>query len=256
MVTKLYQPPACTPVSLVEAKAQLYVTHTADDGLISGIVRAATNRAEQFTGRKFVYRKSIAYFDGFPCARYRRSCRDLYDTGEFRLPFGWLVGVDGIRYRLLSGEWTTLDASRYIVDTDSEPGRVVLPDGGEWPTDDLYPVNPVEITFSHGRKFGPVWSQHTAVLGELVRSEATGWVYECVTAGATGATEPAWVGATITDGSAEWEPVNETIPQEIRQAILVWVTDHYESRGTMVDLQQQKFKTAELLLQFHKVFLV
>lgn len=241
MNTKLYQSPACTPVSLQEAKNQLYVTHTADDGFIMGLVRTATNRAEQYLRRKLVYRKSVAYFDQFPTV--------------FKLPWGWLVEVDSIRYRLLSGTWETLEQSRYVVDTDSEPGRIVLPDGGEWPTEDLYTTNPIEITFSHGRKFGPTWTPHTAALGELVRSDVTGWVYECTTAGATGDIEPAWAGGTITDGTAEWTQMNETIPDAIRQAILVWVTDHYESRGTMVDLQQQRFNTAEILLRPYTVFL-
>jgi len=242
MNTQLYQPPSCTPVSLSEAKAQLYVTHPADDAFIQGLIRTATGRAEEYTGRKFVYRKSIAFFDRF--------------LTEFRLPWGWLVGVDGIRYRLLSGEWITLADSRYLVDVSSKIGRVVLPDGGEWPTDDLYLVDPIEITFSHGRKHGEVWTPHTAVLGELVRSDALGWVFECTTAGTTGDLEPVWsLSAATTDGDAEWTAVNPAVPDEIRQAILIWVTDHYESRGTMVDLQQQKFKTAEILLRPHTVFL-
>jgi len=230
------------PVSLAEAKAQLYVTHSADDGLIRSLIRTATNRAEQFTRRKLVYRKSVEYFNQFP--------------SNFRLPGGWLVGVDSIRYRVLDGTWYTLDPARYLVDVESEPGVVSLPDSGEWPTDDLYTVNPIEITFSHGRQDGPEWTKHTAVLGEIVRptsEKETGWVYICTTAGDTGDLEPTWAAVT-TDGDAEWEPVNELIPAEVRQAILIWVTDHYESRGTMVDLQQQKFKTAELLLTPYRVY--
>jgi uncharacterized phiE125 gp8 family phage protein len=38
----------------------------------------------------------------------------------------------------------------YIVDTNSEPGRIVLPYDGSWPSDTLYPVNPINIEYVAG----------------------------------------------------------------------------------------------------------
>lgn len=42
------------------------------------------------------------------------------------------------------------DISYYIVDTDSEPGRIVLDYGEAWPTVTLYPSNPIRLRFECG----------------------------------------------------------------------------------------------------------
>jgi len=50
----------------------------------------------------------------------------------------------------LAANITVTTADNYLVDTISEPGRVVLVYGGTWPTATLYPMNPIVITYVCG----------------------------------------------------------------------------------------------------------
>jgi len=45
---------------------------------------------------------------------------------------------------------TVTTATNYLEDTKSEPGRVVLAYGADWPTATLYPMNPIAITYVCG----------------------------------------------------------------------------------------------------------
>jgi len=48
------------------------------------------------------------------------------------------------------GDQTTWDSDEYIVDTDEEPGRVVLGYDESWPSETLYPTNAIEIIYTCG----------------------------------------------------------------------------------------------------------
>lgn len=64
----LITPPAITPVSLPEAKAHLRVDFTDDDTLIEGLIRAATEHLDGWTGilgRCLVEQEWSQTFDGF-----------------------------------------------------------------------------------------------------------------------------------------------------------------------------------------------
>ena len=245
----LIKAPSMLPVSLTEAKAQLNITHNADDTHILALLRAATERAEQFMRRKIVHRTSKVFFNKF---------------GDLLLPWGALTGVTSVRYRHEAGIWTDVVSTVYGVDTESEPGVIFLLDDQEWPTEELYPRNPIEVVFEHGWYHGPMWAAGTdAALGDLMVptvANTTGYVYECTAAGETGDVEPTWetdtaAGVTSDGADVEWTIKGPSIPQSVRNAILIWMTDHYEQRETMIDLQLQKFKTAELLLAPYQVFL-
>ena len=67
------------------------------------------------------------------------------------LPRPPLVSVTSVIYYLTDGTPITLAAGTdYLVDTDSEPGAIVLPYGKSWPTNTLYPLNPIRIKYVAG----------------------------------------------------------------------------------------------------------
>jgi uncharacterized phiE125 gp8 family phage protein len=79
------------------------------------------------------------FFDFFPSCDY------------IELPFPPLQNVTHVKYTDSAGTPTTLTATtHYLEDIVSDPGRVVLPYNGSWPTATLYPVNPIEIQFVCG----------------------------------------------------------------------------------------------------------
>jgi len=66
------------------------------------------------------------------------------------LPFGNLASVAQVYYTDTDYTQNTFSTDYYNVDTSSEPGRIVLEYGDNWPTASLSPENPIEIEFTCG----------------------------------------------------------------------------------------------------------
>ena len=132
------QPPALEPVSLDEAKAHLRVTSADEDAYIASLITAAREWCEGFQQRAYVTQTRKLVLDRFPggCAIY--------------LPRPPLQSVTSIVYTDSEGAQYTVDADSYIVDTDAEPGRIVLAYGASWPSVTLRPAAGVEITYVAG----------------------------------------------------------------------------------------------------------
>lgn len=120
MPAKLINAPTVEPVSLVEATAHLYVTHSDDDALISAYIAAAREDAERRLGRALISQTWELALEAFPSA--------------IELPNPPLVSVTSIKYLDTAGVEQTLDPSQYLVDTDSVPGAVVPAYGASWPS--------------------------------------------------------------------------------------------------------------------------
>lgn len=112
-------PPATFPVTLAEAKAHLRYTATDQDGLIMGLVEAATDYAEAFTGRAFIDRTLDFYLDKFP-------------VGAIELPLPPLIEVSGLFY--VDDDGNEQQFTTFEVDTASHPGRIYLNSSTSWPT--------------------------------------------------------------------------------------------------------------------------
>jgi len=242
--------PARHPVTLAEAKKQCEVddTDTAHDTYIRALIAAATARAEQYLHRRLVTQTWRYYLDGWPIG----DC--------IRLPFGRLQGVTSIKYTDSAGSETTWDTGEYIVDTDSEPGRIVLGYEKIWPTATLYPSSPIEIEFTCGYYAGDTWVKETAYSEDdrVIPVSENGLVYYASTAGTTAATEPTWpltVGGTVTDGTAVWTCMGPTVPDPIKQAIKIMISDMFEYREVnYFGINHTKFNTIDALLFPHKLF--
>ena len=140
MQTSLHTAPAVDPVTLTEVKNHLRIDllNFDHDDYLKNIIAAAVHEIEQITKRRLITQTWQAFYDYWP------------SNGFLELPFGQLQSVTHVKYTDTDADVTTWDSSEYIVDTDSDPGRVVLGYGESWPTDTLYPSNPIEVQFVCG----------------------------------------------------------------------------------------------------------
>jgi uncharacterized phiE125 gp8 family phage protein len=135
MSLKLFTPPASEPVSPSEAKAHLRVDGSADDALITALIVAARQAAENITGRALVTQTWDLYLDAF--------------DPTIELPMPPLQAVTSISYTDTDGTVGTLAEAAYKVDTVSEPGRLIPAYGTEWPATRA-DVNVIMIRFTAG----------------------------------------------------------------------------------------------------------
>jgi uncharacterized phiE125 gp8 family phage protein len=138
MKTTLVTAPADYPVSLDYVKDHLNIDHTNDDAYLEILLMSAVANVENITNRKLITQTWKAFLDEWPSEDY------------ITLPFGKLQTVTSVKYKTQAGVETTVSSSDYIVDISSDPGRVVLAYNKTWPTDDLYPSNPIYIQFTCG----------------------------------------------------------------------------------------------------------
>jgi len=164
MASKLITPPSAEPVSLTEAKLQCRVSVPDDDALLTGLIVGARMMCEQRIWRAFITQTWELVLDSWPLATRRELTLaaisgpnawnlaiDAYPRrGEIRLPNPPLQSVTYITYKTSDGTVKTLDPSIYAVDTDSEPGKITVQSGANWPSDELWPNAAVRIRYVAG----------------------------------------------------------------------------------------------------------
>jgi uncharacterized phiE125 gp8 family phage protein len=155
---KLVTAPTVEPVTLAEAKLFAKVDLADDDALISALIVAARQKAEAYTRRAFVTQTWELFIDGVP---------GLASDDIDNLPRGWpwtltypgygyialprppLISVTSVKYYSLSDAETPWASSNYVVDTHSEPGRIMLASSKTWPSS-LRPYNSILVRFVAG----------------------------------------------------------------------------------------------------------
>lgn len=113
-----------------------------EDDYITDLITAAREYAEAVTHRAIGEQKWKLALDDFPD-----------DKDYIELPNPPLVSVTSVTYLNSSGTSATMTASEsdgYIVDTNSEPGRIFLAYNSTWPSFTAYPYNGVEIIYTCG----------------------------------------------------------------------------------------------------------
>ena len=78
---------------------------------------------------------------------------DAWPNGDsFKLPFGNLQAVNSIKYKDTDGVEHTMTVNvDFIVEFNgNQCGRIVLPYGVSWPSECLYPSNPITVDFDCG----------------------------------------------------------------------------------------------------------
>ena len=153
MKLTLVTAPTTEPFSLDELKD--YIGAFDDLGvqsdLISTLGTAAREHVEKITSRAILTQKWDYFLNRWPECNY------------IKLPFGNLQNAVGtapaVSWKDTDGSETTLTVTTdYIVETNGDQyGYIFLPYGGSWPTDTLYPSNPIKIRFFCG------WTSATLV---------------------------------------------------------------------------------------------
>lgn len=113
----LITPPALEPVSLTEAKAQLRVGESSDDGLITSLIVVARQVAEQLLGRALLTQTLKWQMDATP-------------PRVFRLPRAPVQSVSYIRVYDEADTASTISTSLYQLLPE---GRVGLRSSASWP---------------------------------------------------------------------------------------------------------------------------
>jgi uncharacterized phiE125 gp8 family phage protein len=137
MALKLITPATELAVTLVEAKAHLKVDVVDDDLLITAYIAAATEAAEQITGRAIMPQTWELTLDAFPDA--------LEIT---RMP---AVSITSLKYYDSNGTQQTLSNSLYTLDNADDFGSayVVPVYNGAWP-DTRGQINAVALRYLAG----------------------------------------------------------------------------------------------------------
>lgn len=239
----LVTPPAALPVTLAECKTHCRIDGTMDDGYLQSLMFQATAQAENITRRALVTQTWLYYLDEWP-------------DGDFiELPFGCLQSVTSIKYKDSDGTEYTFSTDYYDADTTHDPGSVVLEYGESWPSETLYPSNPIYIQFVCG------YGAHTAqpitgatnaspiVLSIAAHGRSTGDV--CLVSGVGGntAANGQWIITNILAGtlslngsvgngaySAGGTLTKLDVPDAIRHAIKIMVAEAYRQRESNVSV--------------------
>lgn len=121
MALKLITAATDLAVSLVEAKAHLKVDASDEDTLITALITAATERAEQITGRALLPQTWELTLDAFPSA--------------FELTRVPATSITSLKYVDLAGTQQTLSSTLYALDAADDYGfaYVVPAVGSSWP---------------------------------------------------------------------------------------------------------------------------
>jgi uncharacterized phiE125 gp8 family phage protein len=134
MTLRLITPPTVEPVSLETVKQHLRIDTTAEDGLLDLYIAAARERAEGLSRRALIQQTLEAVYDEWPHNNY-----------VLAVPRPPLLSVTSIKYyddENVEHTWTD-----YIVDTRSEPGKIIF---NSLPGDSLLESGGVVVRFVAG----------------------------------------------------------------------------------------------------------
>jgi len=143
MKTILKTAPLVMPISLEEAKkhCNIVLGFTDDDAYLETLIAAAVEEVESLMVRRIISQTWYYYLDEWPSEEY------------ISIPYGKLQSAVApvVTYTDTDESAETLTAATYyLVDTNSEPGRLILRYGMSWPTVTLSPMNPIKIEFVCG----------------------------------------------------------------------------------------------------------
>lgn len=106
--------PTVEPFTTTEAKSHLRVTVTDDDTLIDNLILAARNKLETDIHRALITQTWNLFLDRFP----------ISSNIAILIPKTPLQSIVSIKYVDTDGDTQTWASANYIVDSESEPGRV------------------------------------------------------------------------------------------------------------------------------------
>jgi uncharacterized phiE125 gp8 family phage protein len=152
MPLQIITPPTAEPISLVEAKAHLRVTDTADDAQITAFIAAARKFAETNTQCQVIAARWKLVLDAFPGP----SLMGIPLGQAFSLPGHAIllpksptIQVVSVQYLDMSGTLQTMPTTDYVADLACQPARITPVFGKIWPIS-LPQIGAVTVTFDAG----------------------------------------------------------------------------------------------------------
>jgi uncharacterized phiE125 gp8 family phage protein len=175
--------PVSEPVSVSDAKAHMRVETSDDDALIQGLIIAARQSAESFTGRSLITQTWQLWLDNF----YESGLSPDYWWDGMRegpitglahrsilIPRPPLLSVQSVTVYDDADVGTVWGSANYFVDTARAPGRLAVRNGSAWPMA-TRAINGVCITFQAG--YGASGGSVPAAIRQGILAHAT-WLYE------------------------------------------------------------------------------
>lgn len=149
MALKLISVSGSEPVTLSQAKLACRVDAdiTADDTLLTLLIKAARSDAEQQLGRAIV------------TAQYERAL-DAFPQGGIELAWPTVSAINSVQYVDAAGTLQTLAPAAYSLDARELPNWCLPAQGTDWPSA-LDTANAVRVTFTSG------WAEGGAVPEDL-----------------------------------------------------------------------------------------
>lgn len=126
--------PAVEPVTMVDAKAHLRVSHASEDALIGGLIRAAREDVERTTGMALIDQSWRLVLDAWPVDNFVMLTRHP------------VCQVMSVTTYGSEGEASIVGPAGYQLDTLSRPARILFAKA----PDRLRTMNGVEIDFRAG----------------------------------------------------------------------------------------------------------
>ena len=158
MALTLVTGPTLEPVTLEEVKDHIRISTTVsatEDTLLLSFIEVARGYCEKYQGRAYLDQTWDLVFDDWP------------NGNIIDIPLPPLQTVSYVYYYGTGGTANTMTASTYIVDSNSEPGRVSLGYGEVWPSETLRPINGVKVRFICGE--GSVASAVSSGVKEAIK---------------------------------------------------------------------------------------
>lgn len=136
---RIVTPPASEPVTLAEAKAQLRITDTSTDTVITGLIPAATRFCQSLVQRVFVA-QTLEWV--LPC------WRPVIEIPVAPVKAADITSINYIDWNSLSP--VVLNPSTYVVQTRGDSVRIIPKFGTTWPLVFYSAAEPIVIRFDAG----------------------------------------------------------------------------------------------------------
>lgn len=147
--------PSVEPIALADVKSYLRISGSAEDTLLNTMIETVRVFCEEFTGRALITQTITMTLDatneshnmlweGTRTGPYINFYKDFISLAKAPLQ-----SVTSVKTYDDADSATTINSSKYYVDTSRDPGRVVLRTGETWPTA-LRVANAVEVVYVAG----------------------------------------------------------------------------------------------------------
>lgn len=152
MPLKLITPPTAEPLSLVEAKLQARVSTATEDALMTALIAASRDYAQNKTQHQLVAARYQLVLDSFPGPSLMGvPIGKPYGLPAHAIviPIGSVLQIESIQYTDMGGTVQTMPTTDYVADISSDPTRITPVFGKIWPIP-LPQIGAVVVTFRAG----------------------------------------------------------------------------------------------------------